>query len=326
MSTEYAVRALSVNPNRQIGVSDLGASVSVSSEIRDITSSIQTAIANPTIGGGVFEFDQTIKNLGIVSPDGVAYGPITFKIVSISDPTVKVINADNGGDGQTAPASFIYSQSLANGATSVARHLRFSNPLSHLFTFSAIVTARVRTANVPANGSQPGDGAGTGIPSADERFSSQTEVLSAIILGASGGLNRVNGVDYVDIPFVAKPNSFGVDGAMDTFPVSLGALPDLDLQLRDSEGHVLSSSGNLGPREFVSGAITPGRTYIYRVVGFANGPTQVNIQSKQYFPIGMAPSGSSSGSTQLPTVTGINTFYPLQFLVNPLTKTVSLKP
>jgi hypothetical protein len=328
LGTEYAVRALSVNGNRQVGASDLSAGAAVNSELQDVTSSIKATISNPATGGGVFEFDQTIRNNGITSPDGIAYGPVNFRIVSISDPTVKVINADNGGDGQASPASFYYSQSLASGATSSARHLKFSNPQSRMFTFSAIVTARVRTATVAVNGSQAGDGAGTGIAPADERFTSQTEVLSGIILGGSGGLNRANGVDYVDIPFVARANSFGVDGAMDTYPISVGPLPDLDLQLRDTQGNILSTSGNFGPKEYVSGAITPGQTYIYRVVGFANGPTQVNITSKQYFPIGMAPAGgssSSSGSGLLPTTQGIMPLRLMQFTVNPLTKSVSLR-
>lgn len=326
VNTEYAVRALSINPNHQIGVSDLSAGAAVNSQIQDVTTTIKTTISNPTIAGGVFEFDQTLKNNGVSSPDGVIYSPINFRIVSISDPTVKVINSDNGGDGQSAPASFIYNQSLASGATSIARHLKFSDPQSHMFTFNAMVTARVRTATVAANGSQAGDGAGVGIPPADERFTSQSEVLSGIVVAGSGGLARAGGVDYVDIPFVAKPNSFGVDGAMDTFPVSLGALPDLDLQLRDTDGNILSTSGNLGPKEFVSGAITPGKTYIYRVIGFANGPTQVNITSKQYFPIGMGPGGGGGGSSSsLPTIPGVTFVRFLQFTVNPLTKTVTLK-
>jgi fungalysin metallopeptidase (M36) len=326
MNTEYAVRALSVNPNRQVGFSDLSAGTAVDSQIQDVTSSITASIANPTFAGGVFEVDEILKNNGVASPDGVVYSPINFKIVSISDPTVKVINADNGGDGQAAPASFIYNQSLGSGATSSARRLKFSNPLARMFTFNAIVTARVRMAPVPANGSQPGDGAGVGLPPADQRFSSQTDVLSGIVVVGSAGFGAANGVDYVDIPFVAKENSFGVDGAMDTYPVSAGALPDLDLQLRDSEGHILSTSGNLGPKEFVSGAITPGKTYIYRVVGYVNGPTQVNISSKQYFPAGMAPAdGGSSSTSQLPTLTGIMPLRSLQFSVNPLTKTVTLK-
>ncbi len=325
LDTEYAVRAVSINPNRQAGVSDLSAGTSVNSQVADVTSTMTARISNVGISGGVFEFDQTLTNNGVSSLDGVAYGPVTYRILSISDPTVKVINADNGGDGQSNPASFAYNQSLASGATSPVRHVKFSNPYARLFTVTATISARVLTSAVAVNGSQPGDGAGTGIAPADVRFSTWTETVSGVVAGGSGGQALVAGVDYVDIPFVAKPNSFGVDGEMNTFPVSAGALPDLDLQLLDDEGHVLSTSGNLGPHEFVSGAITPGKTYRYRVTGFVNGPTQVNIQSKQYFPAGMAPSGaSSSGSgTQLPTIGGSTPLQLLRFSVNPLTKTVS---
>jgi len=128
------------------------------------------------------------------------------------------------------------------------------------------------------------------------------------------------------VPFVAKPNSFGVDGAMDSSPVSAGVLPDLDLALLDDHGNVLSSSGNFGPKEFVSGAITPGKTYRYHVTGFISGPTQFKITSTQYFPAGMGPSGSSTSTstTQLPTIQGVTATSFLKFTVNPLTNTVSL--
>jgi hypothetical protein len=326
LGTEYAVRAMSLNPNRQVGISDLSAGTAANSNIQDVTTAVKASIANPSFSGGTFEVDQTLTNNGVSSPDGTIYGPISFKIVSISDPTIKVTNADNGGDGQANPAIFNYSQSLANGATSPARRLRFSNPNARMFTFSAIVTGRVRTSTVAVNGSQSGDGTGVGIPPAEERFSTSTEVLSGIIVTGAGGLNLVDGVDYLDIPFVAQANSFGVDGAMDTFPVSVGPFPDLDLQLLDENDNVLSSSGNFGPQEFVSGAITPGKTYRYRVVGFINGPTQVNIASKQYFPAGMAPAGSGgSGSSALPTAGGTTLLRVMKFTVNPLTKTVSVK-
>ena len=326
LDTEYAVRAISINPNRQAGVSDLSAGTAVNSQIQDVTSSFTVTIANPSMAGGVFEVDQILKNNGISSPDATAYSPVTLRIVGISDPSVKVINADNGGDGQANPAAFIYNQTIGSGATSTPRHVKFSDPYSRLFTITATISARVRTAPAAVNGSQPGDGAGTGIPSADVRFSSQTETLSGIVVVGSAGSELAGSVDFVDIPFVAKANSFGVDGTMDTFPVSAGALPDLDLSLLDDQGRVLSSSGNLGPHEFVSGALTPGKTYRYHVTGFVNGPTQVNITSKQYFPAGMAPTGSGAGTgLSLPTVTGVTALKTLSLTFNPLTKIVSLK-
>jgi len=157
------------------------------------------------------------------------------------------------------------------------------------------------------------------------RFTSQTDTLTGLILAGSGGQVIINGVDYVDVPFLAKPNSFGVDGALDA-SVSVGSVPDMDFQLLDDQGNVLSSSGNFGPKEFVSAAITPGRTYTYRVVGFANGPTQFTITSKQYFPAGQAPgsSGSSSSSSSfLPSVSGFKVVKLIRFTVNPLTGSVT---
>jgi hypothetical protein len=324
LSTEYAVRALSVNSNHQVGVSDLSAGTAVNSTNQDVTAAIKATISNARFAGGVFEFDQTLKNNGVASVDSVSYSPINFQIMNISNPTVTVKNADNGGDGKSSPAVFAYNQSLESGATSSARRLLFNDPQAQLFTFDAAITARVRTASVPVNGSQPGDGAGTGLAPADVRFTSSTDTFGGLLLAGSAGQRIMNGVDYVDAPFLAKLNSFGVDGALDATPLSLGALPDLDFQLLDDQGHVLSSSGNLGPKEFVSGAITPGRIYIYRVIGFANGPTQFTITSKQYFPAGAGPgAGSSNGSGFLPGSQGFNLVRLVRFTVNPLNGSVT---
>jgi hypothetical protein len=326
LGTEYAVRALSMNSNHEVGVSDLSGGAGVNLTTQDVSSAVKASIVNPRISGGIFEFDQTLKNNGLASPDGVAWSPIEMKIVNISDPTVTVKNADNGGDGRSAPAIFVYNQSLPAGATSAARHVQFNDPQSHMFTYDAIITARVRTAATPVNGSQPGEGAGTGIPPADVRFTTQTDTLSGLLVVGGAGQLIIDGVDFVDVPFIAKANSFGVDGALDASPASLGALPDMDFQLLDDQDHVLSSSGNLGPREFVSAALTPGKTYRYRVVGYVSGPTQFSITSKQYFPAGMGPgsSGANSGSSSfLPSVQGAKPLRLVRFSVNPLTKVVT---
>ena len=43
------------------------------------------------------------------------------------------------------------------------------------------------------------------------------------------------------------------------------------------------------------------------------------------FPAGMAPSGSGSSSGTLPSITGLIAVQPLQFTVNPLTKSVTVQ-
>lgn len=327
--TEYAVRAVSLNPNRQAGFSDLSAGASLSYSYADVTNSIQTAISNVKFAGSTFEFDQTVKNNGVAGAvDATTYAPIDFRIVGISSPTVTAANADNGGTGQGKPASFVYNQTLARGATSALRHLAFNDPGAQMFSFDAVVTARVLGATTPANGSQLYDGDGGG--HSTNQVTSATDTYSGVIVVGSGGNNLANGVDYVDVPFVAKAGAFGVQGALDTTP-NAGAAPDLDFELRDDQGHVLATSGNLGPNESVGGGVTPGKTYVYRVVGYASGPAQFTIRSEQFINLGAngstgGTSSTSTGSNFLPQTSGVSTPTRLvRFSVNPLTKTVSAR-
>jgi subtilisin family serine protease len=110
----------------------------------DVTSLIQTALSNVSLAGGSFEFDQTIKN---TSADKTILPPLRFSIISINSASgaVRVVNADNGGNGVDSAATFDYSpqlgpdRALAAGETSGARRLRFSDPASELFEFTAVV-------------------------------------------------------------------------------------------------------------------------------------------------------------------------------------------
>src|SRR4051812_486110 len=79
LDTEYAVRAVSINSNHQAGASDLSAGTAANNQLQDVTSAITLTIANPSMAGGVFELDQVLKNNGVSSPDGTAYGPITYR-------------------------------------------------------------------------------------------------------------------------------------------------------------------------------------------------------------------------------------------------------
>ena len=327
IDTEYAVRALSVNPNRQVGVSDLSAGASIASTIQDVTAAVKTAISNVSFAGGVFEFDQTLKNNGVNSTDHAIYSPITFKIVQISNPAITVKNADNGGDGQQTPALFAYRETLPAGATSSPRRLQFNNTAAQLFTFDAMVTARVRTEQMPVNGSQPGDGT-VGQNDNLSTITSETDTYTGIVVVGTGGVGAgvVNSLNYADVTFIARPNSFGVDATLTAGPLASGPYPDLDFQLRDEGGRVLASSGNFGPNEELGGPIVPGRTYIYRVIGFINGPTQFTINSKMYFggPFATGDGGSTSGGSGLmPAGQGFTLVQFVRFTVNPLTGSVT---
>jgi len=97
----------------------------------DVTSLIQTALANMSLAGGFFEFDQTLKN---TSADKTILPPLRFTITSINSTsgTVRVVNADNGGNGVESPATFDYSpqlgpdRALAAGESSPLIASRFS--------------------------------------------------------------------------------------------------------------------------------------------------------------------------------------------------------
>lgn len=318
--TEYAVRTINVNANRQLGFGDLSGSASLSFSFADVTGAIAAALSNASFANGKFEFDQTLKNNGVAAADSTAYAPLDFQILSISNPTVTVANSDNGGDGKSKPASFVFNQTLAAGQVSAARHLVFNDPAAQMFTFDALVTARVRGASQPANGSQGYDGDGGG--RREINLSSVTDTYQGIIVVGLAGSNRVNGVDYVDVPFVAKPNSFGVQGSLD----AVGGSVDLDFQLRDDQGRVLATSGNLGPQESLGGSIVSGRTYFYRVVGYANGPAQFTITSEQFLlnADGSGQSGASSTSGFGTPLKGVTApAVRVRFTVNPLTKLVT---
>jgi hypothetical protein len=314
--TEYAVRAISFNSNRMSGFSDLSGSASLTSSNQDITSAIQAAVSNVSFNNGIFEFDQTLKNKGISGVDSTAYAPINFKIIGTSSPTVTVANADNGGDGRSVPAVFNYNQTLPINATSSSKRLKFNDPGAQLFTFDALVSGRVRGSGIIGTGSQPYDGTGGG--QQQHVITSQTDTYSGtVLIGSVEVRGAVNGVDYVDVPFVAKPGAFGVTGVMST---SIPA--DLDFELRDSAGNVLDSSGNFIEDESCSAVIVPGQTYIYRVIGYIGAATPFTITSTQFFSDSITSGGSSFTGTQTQGITNVRL---VRFTVNPLTKAVSVK-
>ena len=311
---EYVVRAMRLNPNKQVGVSTNSAVAGVATAALDVTSRVETINAALSFGGGKVEIDQAIRNLGGAGAgDGTFYQPIDFRVVSISDSTVSVANADNAGTGRAgSPASFYYRETLPAGRTSKTRKLVFSNPQTRLFTFDAVVTARVQ---VDPSQATPYEAE----PTFDENFMMTTfsEMFTGIVPAMDTGLQLVGGVTYVDVPFTSQAGAVAVTGQLSSPTTGV----DLDFELRDSAGRVLSTSGTASSDERVSAAIQPNTRYVYRVVGWAGAAQDYRIVSTQTLRVPKT-SGASSATGGTAAAAGTVTNL-VRFTVNPLTRSVT---
>jgi len=319
VSGEYVVRALNINPNRQLGVSDNSAPASAPSAVLDVTNNLQTAINNVSFANGRFEFDQTIKNLGAGAFDGTIYTPVEFRIVAVSNSTVTVANADNAGTGTASnPASFFFHQVLPTGQTSTPRHFAFNDPNAQMFSFDAVVKARVQVDPSLATRYVPEPG----IDFSKFDLTTFTETFSGIVPLGDNDFQLVPGVTYVDVPFTSKDGAYAVAGNMTSTLTGV----DIDLELLDSSGRILSSSTGSTPSETVSASIVPNAQYIYRVLGSLGVAQDYQIVSTQSLLVPKGSGGSTSGGTGSlapPTVGTVTNL--VRFTVNPLTRTVTVQ-
>jgi subtilisin family serine protease len=130
----------------------------------DVTALVEFVNKSIVFSTGATELSAAIRNK---ADSPTIYPPARVEIVSIQSGAnnVRVANADNGGDGVSAPAVFNYSaqvgQALTPGAESGARSIRFSNPSTSLFTFTARVFAHQPDAAGAAGSSVSGGETGT---------------------------------------------------------------------------------------------------------------------------------------------------------------------
>lgn len=303
-SFEYVVRSLNVNANKQVGASANSAAASAPTALVNVTKGVSLVRTNISNANGKTEFDQVVKNAGT----GAYFTPVEYRVVNISDPTVSVANADNGGAGRgTSPASFYYPASLAPGQSSAARRISFNNPNKRQFTFDAVVTARIQVAPAQATRYQPP-------PTFDANFTTTTsgETFTGIVPVGDTGLQVADGLTYVDVPFTSKAGAQSVTGRLTT---TTGV--DLDLELRDAAGRVLASSATESANETVTAAIQPNTNYVYRVVGWAGAAQDFSLASTQTLRV---PKPGGTAVTPPPAVT----IPPLvRYTVNTLTGTIT---
>jgi hypothetical protein len=321
--SEYVVRAIGVNSTGQLGWSNLSGSSRANQVRQDLTAQVDSAISNITFSNGVMAFDNKLTNArGALSTDKTIYKPIDFQIVSISNPSVTVKNADANGN------TFIYNQTLSLGQTSNAKRLEFNDPLAQLFTFDARIYGNAYGGSTVGTGSQGGDGTSNPPPPVTYSIFRETKT-GALLAGeptSAGGASATwgdpafKGITWDDVPVTTKSDALALEATLSATTV------DLDFELRTVSGQVLSSSASASANEFVSSAVQPNTTYILRVLGWASGPTTFTIVSDQLLPQGSpnenAGTRTSGGGLQTTATTNpVSGLF--RFTVNPVTKRVT---
>jgi hypothetical protein len=272
-------------------------------------------------------FDNRLTNArGAFSTDKTLYKPLEFQIVSISNPSVTVRNADANGN------TFIYNEALTLGQTFAAKRIEFNDPTAQLFSFDAKIYANAFTGSTVGTGSQNPDG--TSSPPAAVTYSIFTETKTGTLIageptGATGGASATwgnplfKGITWDDVLVTTKSDALALEGQL-----SSATAVDLDFELRTLDGKILMRSAGATATEFVSSAVQPNTTYVFRVLGFANGPSTFQIVSNQLLPQGSPNENGGTrtvgGSSTVSATTSVLTRL-VRFTVNPLTRTVSFR-
>jgi subtilisin family serine protease len=131
------------------------------------------------------------------------------------------------------------------------------------------------------------------LPSSDIS-SSETETLTGTVTAGDAGVQRDNdlyvaeGATYVDVPVQVDASTLKLDATLSWDYTDVGyvpvleqqvGLPDMDFMLFDPNGNQIGQSANGSGPEHLSANTTIAGTYIYRVYGWANGPTDFKIES-----------------------------------------------
>jgi hypothetical protein len=322
--SEYVVRAIGVNPSGQLGWSDLSGSSRPQKVRQDLTAQVDSAISNISFSNGVMAFDNKLTNArGAFSSDKTIYTPLELQIVRISNPTVTVRNADSGGN------TFVYNQTLSLGQTSSAKRFEFNDPLAQMFSFDARIYGNAFAGSTIGSGSQGGDGTSDPPPPVTYSIFRENKT-GALVLGepslepdtsVTWGDPAFKGITWEDVPVTTKSDALSLEGSLS----ATGAV-DLDFELRTTDGQVLVRSATSSANEFVSTAVQPNTTYIFRVLGWANGPATFNIISDQLLPAGSPNENAGTrtvggswfqGATS-PVIPGL-----FRFTVNPVTRQIT---
>ena len=123
----------------------------------------------------------------------------------------------------------------------------------------------------------------------DDIAGSETETYTGTVLASDAGAQRdqgiylANSVTYTDVPFQVGAGTLKIDATLSFDDTTGAGIPDIDFLLFDPNGNELGRSSLSGGPERITASTTVPGTYIYRAYGWANGPTEFQIESKQLF-------------------------------------------
>jgi subtilisin family serine protease len=106
-----------------------------------------------------------------------------------------------------------------------------------------------------------------------------TQTFTGSVLAGDQDQQTVSGVTYVDFPVQCDNTALTLTGDLDFFQIVNGTVADLDLFLIDPNGNVVASSTAPGGPEHLSYTIKSTGTYIWRVAGSLNTPTDFTLTS-----------------------------------------------
>ncbi|HYO90034.1 MAG TPA: S8 family serine peptidase, partial [Pyrinomonadaceae bacterium] len=122
----------------------------------------------------------------------------------------------------------------------------------------------------------------------DQIASSKTEEFNGTTVASDGGLQRdileafvLAGITYTDVEVQVSEATTKLEGTLNYEEIEESGVPDLDFILYDPDGNELDRSSESGGPEHVSAPVSKAGTYIYRVYGWASGPTTFSITSVQ---------------------------------------------
>lgn len=184
---QYRVRGLyTVEFGLMPGPSSAIRSVIVDRRVEaNVTSLIEHRIVDGSLSfsGGIWQFDQILRNASSTS----VFAPMSFTITGISSAsgTVRVRNADNGGDGVSTPATYDYTsqvgsdQQLGPNESTASRRLQFNNPAAEMFTITVVINGHLPD---PSGAAAGGGGETTDSSSTESGGSSGSSSSSGLSL------------------------------------------------------------------------------------------------------------------------------------------------